>query len=509
MSKELLVLADSLAREKNVDEDVVFVALEAALAQATKKHIEQQLSASANKLFKDKIEVDVRVAVDRKTGEFDAFRRWTVVEDNDHEEPSRQIALTDAQEMEPPLALGEFREEPAEKVDFGRIGAQAAKQVILQKIRDAEREQILNDFLDRGESLVTGTIKRMERGSFIIESGKVEAQLPRDQVIKGENLRVGDRVRAYVAKIDRQARGPQLILSRTHADFIAKLFELEVPEIEEGLIEIKGSARDPGLRAKIAVKSNESRIDPVGTCVGMRGSRVQAVTQELAGERVDIIVWSTEPAQFVINALAPAQVQSIMVDEEKHSMDVVVEEANLAQAIGKGGQNVRLASELTGWQLNIMTSEEAEKRASSEHDVVRELFIKRLDVDEEVADILIEEGFTSLDEVAYVPINEMLEIEAFDEDTVNELRRRARNALLTEAIKSEEKVENADQGLLTLEGMDSAKARILTEKGVSTLSELADFAADELAELTGFEQKLASDLIMAARNQIWSTQSST
>jgi transcription termination/antitermination protein NusA len=509
MSKELLVLADSLAREKNVGDDVVFAALEAALAQATKKHIEQKLSAAANKLFKDKIEVEIRVAIDKETGEYEAFRRWVVVEDNDHEEPSRQIALTDAQEMDPPLALGEAKEEPCEKVDFGRIGAQAAKQVILQKIRDAEREQILNDFLERGESLVTGTIKRMERGSFIVESGKVEAQLPRDQVIKGENLRIGDRVRAFVAKIDRQARGPQLILSRTHNDFIAKLFELEVPEIEEGLIEIKGASRDPGLRAKIAVKSNEARLDPVGTCVGMRGSRVQAVTQELAGERVDIIVWSAESAQFVINALAPAQVQSIMVDEEKHAMDVVVEEANLAQAIGKGGQNVRLASELTGWTLNILTSEEAQQRSDTERERVLALFVSRLDVDQEVAEILIDEGFTSLDEVAYVPLNEMLEIEAFDEDTVNELRRRARNALLTEAIRSEEKVESADQGFLTLVGMDSTKARVLTEKGVSNLSDLADFAADELAELTGFPENIASDLIMAARNQLWSTQPSS
>jgi len=390
-------------------------------------------------------------------------------------------------------------EEPLEAETFGRIGAQAAKQVILQKIRDAEREQILNDFLERGESLVTGTVKRAERGNLIVESGRVEALLPRDQLIPKENLRVGDRVRAYIAKIDRAARGPQLILSRIAPDFLVKLFELEVPEIEEGLLEIRAAARDPGLRAKIAVKSNDQRIDPVGTCVGMRGSRVQAVTQELAGERVDIILWSPEPAQFVINALAPADVSSIVVDEERHSMDVVVEEDQLALAIGKGGQNVRLASELTGWQLNIMTTEEREQKAESETATVRALFMEKLDVDEEVADILVQEGFTSLDEVAYVPINEMLEIEAFDEETVNELRRRARNALLTEAIKSEETVEHAAEDLQGMEGMDNQTARVLASKGITTMDALADLATDELTEMTGMDAERANKLIMKAR----------
>ncbi|HET9470865.1 MAG TPA: transcription termination factor NusA, partial [Usitatibacter sp.] len=375
-------------------------------------------------------------------------------------------------------------EEPLEAESFGRIGAQAAKQVILQKVRDAEREQILNDFLERGESLVTGTVKRAERGNMIVESGRVEALLPRDQLIAKENLRVGDRVRAYIAKIDRAARGPQLILSRIAPEFLVKLFELEVPEIEEGLLEIKAAARDPGLRAKIAVKSNDPRIDPVGTCVGMRGSRVQAVTQELAGERVDIILWSPEPAQFVINALAPADVSSIVVDEERHSMDVVVEEDQLALAIGKGGQNVRLASELTGWQLNIMTTEEREQKSEQETSAVRAVFMDKLDVDEEVAEILVQEGFTSLDEVAYVPINEMLEIESFDEETVNELRRRARNALLTEAIKSEETVEHAAEDLLGMEGMDNQTARVLASKGITTMDALADLATDELTEMT-------------------------
>jgi len=475
MSRDLLLLVDALSREKNVAKDTVFLALEMALASATKKR------------FKD--EVDVRVEIDRESGEYHAFRRWTVVLDEEHEEPAHQIAITDADVIE----------EPLEAETFGRIGAQAAKQVILQKIRDAEREQILNDFLERGESLVTGTVKRAERGNLIVESGRVEALLPRDQLIAKENLRVGDRVRAFIAKIDRAARGPQLILSRVAPEFLVKLFELEVPEIEEGLLEIKAAARDPGLRAKIAVKSNDPRIDPVGTCVGMRGSRVQAVTQELAGERVDIILWSPEPAQFVINALAPADVSSIVVDEERHSMDVVVTEDQLALAIGKGGQNVRLASELSGWQLNIMTTEEREQKSEQETSVVRALMMEKLDVDEEVAEILVKEGFTSLDEVAYVPINEMLEIEDFDEETVNELRRRARNALLTEAIKSEETVEHAAEDLQNMEGMDNPTARLLASKGITTMDALADLATDELTEMTGMDAERANKLIMKAR----------
>ncbi len=485
MSRDILLLVDALAREKSVAKDTVFLALEMALASATKKR------------FKD--EVDVRVEIDRESGDYHAFRRWTVVPDEEHEEPAHQIAITDAVAENPEAQLGDVIEEPLEAETFGRIGAQAAKQVILQKIRDAEREQILNDFLERGESLVTGTVKRAERGNLIVESGRVEALLPRDQLIAKENLRVGDRVRAYIAKIDRAARGPQLILSRIAPEFLVKLFELEVPEIEEGLLEIKAAARDPGLRAKIAVKSNDPRIDPVGTCVGMRGSRVQAVTQELAGERVDIILWSAEPAQFVINALAPADVSSIVVDEERHSMDVVVEEDQLALAIGKGGQNVRLASELSGWQLNIMTTDERQQKSQAETSVVRSLFMEKLDVDEEVAEILVSEGFTSLDEVAYVPINEMLEIEAFDEETVNELRRRARNALLTEAIKSEETVEHAAEDLLGMEGMDNQTARVLASKGITTMDALADLATEELTEMTGMDAERASKLIMTAR----------
>ncbi|MBI3529920.1 MAG: transcription termination/antitermination protein NusA [Betaproteobacteria bacterium] len=485
MSRELLMLVDALAREKNVEKDIVFAALELALASATKKR------------FKD--DVDVRVEIDRETGEYKSFRRWQIVVDEEHELPAQQIALTDAIEQKLDKQVGDYVEEPLEPVEFGRIGAQTAKQVILQKIRDAEREQILNDFLQREEFIVTGAIKRMERGNAIIESGRIEAALPKDQMIPKENLRIGDRVRAFLLKVDRNNRGPQLILSRTVPEFLIKLFELEVPEIEEGLLEIKAAARDPGSRAKIAVKSNDQRIDPIGTCVGMRGSRVQAVTAELAGERVDIILWSSDPAQFVINALAPAEVSKITVDEESHSMDVVVDEENLAQAIGRNGQNVRLASELTQWELNIMTEEESQKKNDEEGTVVRKVFMERLDVDEEVANILIQEGFTTLEEVAYVPLNEMLEIESFDEDTVNELRSRARNALLVEAIASEEHVENVASDLLTLDGMDSETARVLAAKGVTTQEDLADLAVDDLVELTGIDAERAKQLIMTAR----------
>lgn len=485
MSREILLLVDALAREKNVDKAIVFSALEQALASANKKR------------FHD--DVDVRVAIDPATGDFLSFRRWHVVPEDAVEAPERQIALSQAQAANPDLKLDDYVEEQLEPVEFGRIGAQAAKQVILQKIRDAEREQILNDFLMREELLVTGVIKRMERGNAIIESGRLEALLPRDQMILKENLRIGDRVRAYVWKIDRASRGPQLILSRTVPEFLIKLFELEVPELEDGMLEIKAAARDPGLRAKIAVKSNDPRVDPIGTCVGMRGSRVQAVTSELAGERVDIILWNPDPAQFVINALAPAEVSSIVVDEEKHSMDIVVDEENLAQAIGRSGQNVRLASELTGWELNLMTVEESQKKTDDETTKIRAIFMEKLDVDAEVADILAQEGFSTLEEVAYVPIDEMLEIESFDETTVNELRSRARNALLTQAIVSEEKVEHGVEDLMKVEGMDGETARLLAAKGISTQEDLADFATDDLVELTELDTERAKQLIMAAR----------
>lgn len=483
MSREILLLVDALAHEKNVAKDVIFTALELALASASKKRFSE--------------EADVRVAIDRDNGEYQSFRRWQIVADDLLENPAAQIALSD--ERANGLNEGEYVEEPLESIEFGRIGAQAAKQVILQKVREAEREQILDDFLARKEHLVTGVIKRMEKGNAIIEVGRIESLLPREQMIPKENLRVGDRVRAYLSRIERGGRGPQLILSRIAPEFLIKLFELEVPEIDEGLLEVKAAARDPGLRSKIAVKTNDQRLDPVGTCVGMRGSRVQAVTGELAGERVDIILWSMEPAQFVINAMAPAEVSSIVVDEDAHSMDVVVAEDQLAQAIGRNGQNVRLASELTGWTLNILTEEEAARKHEEEHTNTRGLFMEKLDVDEEVADILVEEGFSTLEEIAYVPLSEMSEIEAFDEDTISELRKRARAALLKEAIAKEEKVEEASADLLAMEGMDDMTAHKLAAQGVSTMEDLADLAVDDLVELTGMDAERAKTLIMTAR----------
>jgi N utilization substance protein A len=486
MSREVLLLVDALAREKNVDKEIVFGALESALASATKKR------------FVDE-EADVRVSIDRQSGEYESFRRWQVMDDETFETPELHIKLEEAQKRDPQIQLEGFIEEPLENIDFGRIGAQAAKQVIFQKIRDAEREQILADFMERNEHLVTGTIKRIERGNAIIEFGKIEALLPRDQMIPKENLRVGDRVRAYLLRVDRTVRGPQIILSRITTEFLKKLFELEVPEIEEGILEIVSASRDPGSRAKIAVRTNDQRLDPIGTCVGMRGSRVQAVTTELAGERVDIILWSDDPATFVINALAPAEATSIVVDEDKHSMDVVVEEENLAQAIGRGGQNVRLASELTGWEINLMTVEQSAEKNEAEFAKIRDLFVEKLDVDEEVADILVQEGFNTLEEVAYVPLEEMLEIEAFDEATVNELRSRARNALLTAAIASEEQVEHNIEDLLKIEGMDAETARTLAGKGIGTQDALADLDTDELIEMTGMDAERANQLIMTAR----------
>ncbi len=485
MSREILLLVDVLACEKNVSKEIVFGALELALASATKKRVHD--------------DADVRVVVDRETGDFETFRRWEVVPDEEFIHEAQHVALSDAQKQDSEIEVGDFLEESLEPIDFGRIGAQAAKQVILQRIRDAERDQILNDFLERKEHLVTGAIKRMERGNAIVEAGKVEAVLPRDQMIPRENLRVGDRVKAYLLRVDRQARGPQLILSRTAPEFIVKLFEMEVPEVDDGLLEIKAAARDPGMRAKIAVKSNDARIDPIGTCVGMRGMRVTAVTNELAGERVDIVLWSADPAQFVVGALAPAEVSSVVVDEEKHSMDIVVDEANLAVAIGRGGQNVRLASELTGWNINLMTEEESQTRFEAEAAAIRVLFMEKLDVDESIANILIDEGFSSLEEVAYVPLHEMLEIESFDEATVQELRERARNVLLTEAIADEEQLGDVAEDMLGLEGMDKSLAAKLSVNGVKTRDDLADLAIDELTEMTGIDAERAKQLITTAR----------
>ncbi len=492
MSREILQLVDALAHEKNVSKEIVFSALEQALASATKKKFNQD-------------DIDVRVEIDRHSGETRSFRCWQLVEDNDHEFPSRQIAVSDRDDRHLHMAVGDFYEEPMEAVEFGRIGAQTAKQVILQKIRDAEREQVLNDFLDRDEFLVTGTIKRLERGSAIIEiNNKLEGLLPRDQMIPKENLRSGDRVRAFLLRVDYQGRGPQLILSRTAPDFVKRLFELEVPEIDEGLLEIKGVARDPGSRAKMAVKAHDPRIDPQGTCIGMRGSRVQAVTGELGGERVDIVLWSPEPATYVMNALSPAEVQRILVDEDRHSMDVVVEEDQLPLVIGRGGQNVRLASELTGWLINIMSVEEAQKKQEGEIEGLRSLFIDKLGVDDELAEILVTEGFTTLEEVAYVPLAEMLEIPALNEDIVNELRSRARSALLTQAIVSEEKVETVSDDLKSLDGVDAATVRTLADHGITTRDDLADLAVDDLVEMTSMEAEEAKTLIMKAREHWFS-----
>jgi N utilization substance protein A len=486
MSREVLMLADALAREKNVERDIVFEALEMALASASKKRYEE--------------DVDIRVAIDRNTGEYETFRRWLVVPDEAGlQEPDKEILSFEAKEQIADIEVGDYIEEQVESVAFGRIGAQTAKQVILQRIRDAEREQILNDYLERGENVMTGTVKRADKNGLIIESGRVEALLRRDQMIPKENLRSGDRVRGFILKVDREARGPQIELSRTAPEFLIKLFENEVPEMEQGLLEIKGAARDPGIRAKIAVVAHDKRIDPIGTCVGVRGTRVTAVRNEVAGEAVDIVLWSEDPAQFVIGALAPAQVQSIVVDEEKHAMDVVVDEENLAIAIGRSGQNVRLASELTGWHINIMTPEESAQKTEEESEKVRALFMEKLDVDQEVADILIEEGFNSLEEVAYVPLSEMLEIDAFDEDTVNELRTRARDSLLTMELAKEERVEEVSQDLRSLEGMTTNLVAKLAEGNVHTRDDLAELAVDELVEMTGVNEEDAKALIMKAR----------
>lgn len=486
MSREILLLVDALAREKNVPREVVFEALEGALASAMKKR------------FKDG--VDIRVEIDRETGEHQGYRRWVVVADEEGlQEPEQQELLSEAREHAPEVAVGDYLEEPVEAIEFGRIGAQAAKQAITQRIRDAEREQLLNDFLDRGETIVSGAVKRLDRGDAIIETGKIEARLSRSEMIPREIIRVGDRIRAWVARIDRTARGQQVFLSRTAPEFIRELFENEVPEIEQGLLEIKAAARDPGIRAKIAVVAYDQRIDPIGTCVGMRGSRVTAVRNELGGEQVDIVLWSEDPAEFVIGALAPAHVESIVVDEDRHAMDVIVDSENLPKAIGARGQNVRLASELTGWQINIMTPEESESREEEERNQIRELFVGRLDVDDEIANILIDEGFTGLEEVAYVPLQELLEIEAFDEATVEELRARARNALLSEAIAHEELSQKMASELLELEGVTPELAAIFAENNILELDDLAELATDELIALTGQTEKEASDMIMRAR----------
>jgi N utilization substance protein A len=488
MSKEILTVIDAVSNEKGVEKEIIFAAMEAALASATRRRYGE--------------DIEVRVTIDRATGEYETFRRWKVFADDSHEleEPARELRLEDALEVDPKAVPGDYVEQPMQSVEFGRIAAQTAKQVIVQKVREAEREQVVEEFKSRTGELLSGIVKRVDRnGVYVDLGGNAEGFIPREQMIPREPIKPQDRVKSLLYEVRPEIRGPQLFLTRTSPEFLIELFRIEVPEVGQGHIEILGAARDPGLRAKIAVKSNDSRIDPVGACVGMRGSRVQAVSNELAGERVDIILWSEDPATYVINALAPAEVSSIVVDEEKHSMDVVVEEENLAQAIGRGGQNVRLASEMTGWELNIMTVEQSNEKHAEEFSKVRAMFMEKLDVDEEVADILVQEGFNTLEEVAYVPLEEMLEIESFDEATVNELRSRARNSLLTAAIANEEKVEHGIEDLLKLDGMDEQTARTLTVKGVTTQEQLADLDVDELVEITGMDGERANALIMAAR----------
>ncbi|MBB1602427.1 MULTISPECIES: transcription termination factor NusA [Variovorax] len=493
MNREMLMLVDAISREKNVERDVVFGAVESALAQATKK-LHQG-------------DVDIRVAVDRDSGDYETFRRWHVVPDEAGLQlPDQEILLFEAKEEMPDIEVDEYIEEAVDSVPIGRIGAMAAKQVILQKIRDAEREMLLNDFMSRGDKIFVGTVKRLDKGDIIVEAGRVEGRLRRSEMIAKENLRNGDRVRAMIMEVDLTLRGAPIILSRSAPEFMIELFRQEVPEIEQGLLEIKSCARDPGSRAKIAVLSHDKRVDPIGTCVGVRGTRVNAVTNELAGERVDIVLWSEDPAQFVIGALAPANVSSIVVDEEKHAMDVVVDEENLAIAIGRGGQNVRLASDLTGWKINIMDASESAQKQALETDSSRKLFMEKLDVDEEIADILINEGFTSLEEVAYVPISELLEIESFDEDTINELRTRAKDALLTMEIAKEESAEGISQNLRDLEGLDAELIPKLAEAGVHTRDDLADLAVDELTEITGHSADDAKALILKAREHWFSGQ---
>ncbi len=491
MNREMLMLVEAISREKNVERDVVFGAVEAALAQATKK------------LFQG--EVDIRVVVDRDSGSYETFRRWHVVPDEAGLQlPDQEILLFEALEQIPDIEVDEYIEEAIESVPIGRIGAMAAKQVILQKIRDAEREMLLNDFMSRGDKIFVGTVKRMDKGDIIVESGRVEGRLRRSEMIPKENLRMGDRVRAMIMEVDLTLRGAPIILSRSAPDFMVELFRQEVPEIEQGLLEIKSCARDVGSRAKIAVLSHDKRVDPIGTCVGVRGTRVNGVTNELAGERVDIVLWSEDPAQFVIGALAPANVTSIVVDEERHAMDVVVDEENLAIAIGRGGQNVRLAAELTGWKINILDAAESAQKQANETDSGRKLFMEKLDVDEEIADLLIAEGFTSLEQVAYVPLEEMLEIESFDEDTANELRNRAKDALLTMEIVHEENVEEVSLDLHDLEGMNSELLGKLADGGIHTRDDLADLAVDELTEITGQSADEAKTMIMKAREH-WFT----
>lgn len=490
MNKEILMVVDVVSNEKGVAKEIIFEAIEAALASATKK--------------KHREDIEVRVAIDRETGDYDTFRQWEVVEDDIEtlEFPAHQIRLSDAKEQDENIDIGGFTEEPMASVEFGRIAAQTAKQVIVQKVREAERNQVVEAYEDRVGEMVGGIVKRVERNGIIVDLGSnAEALIPREEMIPREAVRPGDRLRAYLKDVRSETRGPQLFLSRTAPELLIELFKIEVPEINEGMIEIINGARDPGSRAKIAVKANDPRIDPIGACVGMRGSRVQAVSNELGGERVDIILWDENPAQYVINAMAPAEVASILVDEDSHSMEVAVDEENLSQAIGRGGQNVRLASELTGWVLNVMSVEQADAKSESESQELSKLFMDQLGVDEEVANILVQEGFSSIEEVAYVPESEMMDIDEFDESLVKEIRDRARDVMLTRAIANEEKlvdIQPADD-LLTMEGMNEGLAYDLAAKGIVTMEDLAEQSVDDLLEIEGMDQQKAGELIMTAR----------
>jgi N utilization substance protein A len=490
MSKEILMVVDAVSNEKGVDKEIIFEAIEAALASATRRRHGE--------------DIDVRVAIDRASGDYDTFRRWMVFDDEstELEFPDRELRMIDALDIDENAKPGQYVEVPMESVEFGRIAAQTAKQVIVQKVREAEREQVVEEYKDREGELLSGLVKRVDRnGVFIDLGGNAEGFVPRDQMVPREPARPQDRMKALLTEVRSEPRGPQLFMTRTSPAFLVELFKIEVPEVGQGLIDILGAARDPGLRAKIAVKSNDPRIDPVGACVGMRGSRVQAVSNELAGERVDIILWDENPAQFVVNAMSPAEVLSIVVDEDSHSMDIAVDEDKLSQAIGRGGQNIRLASELTGWELNVMTETDAEQKSESEMRELLDLFTKQLDVDEEVALILVQEGFSTIEEVAYVPTSELVEIEEFDEDIVSELRNRARDVLLTQAIVQEEKIDEAEpaEDLLNLDGMDKGLAFKLASEGVVTREDLAELAVDDLLDINDMDHEAAAALIMKAR----------
>lgn len=487
MSKEILMVVDAVSNEKGVPKETIFEAIEAALASATKKRFLEE-------------EVDIRVKIDRKTGQYETFRRWTVVDDEDFSEPAAELPLSEAQEEG--RHVGDIKEELIDSIEFGRIAAQTAKQVIVQKVREAERAEVVRQYMEQQGQLVSGSVKKVTRDGVIVDlGGNAEAYLARHEMIPSEKFRMNDRVRAVLLEVSPHQRGHQLILSRACPEMLVELFKIEVPEISEQLIEIRGAARDPGLRAKIAVKTNDRRIDPVGACVGMRGSRVQAVSTELNNERIDIVLWDDNPAQLVINAMAPAEVASIIVDEDTHSMDVAVAADNLAQAIGRGGQNVKLARELTGWRLNVMTEEEASGKQAQETDTLVQSFIQQLDVDEDLARLLVDEGFTGLEEVAYVPAEEFLEIDGFDEDLIAELKRRAKDALLTQEIASEEALAEVDPegSFLDLDGMDRSLAAVLAQRGVKSLDDLAELAIDDLMDIESMTEERAGKLIMAAR----------